>query len=261
MSLNLLLWIVSAIGEAVVIGLLAYRKTWKTLPWFFLFCVWALTSDIAEYVVSTHFRSAYLNTYFIARIIESVLEFGVLVELAWSVFRPYQKSLPRATVWVLGIVLGATGAAIWPFVRVAGLAHERAQWQYLGRVEQTDSILKVLLFLILAGCSQLLSIGWRDRELQVATGFGFYSLAALAVSMVHTHQTAGAQYLRLDQILVGCYVCSLAYWVFSFAQKEVERREFSPQMQGLLLAVAGAARSTRISMTEGTGKPANGGHR
>jgi len=41
----------------------------------------------------------------------------------------------------------------------------------------------------------------------------------------------------------------------SFAQKEAERREFSPQMQGLLLAVAGSARSTRIALTgSGPGK-------
>jgi hypothetical protein len=40
------------------------------------------------------------------------------------------------------------------------------------------------------------------------------------------------------------------YWVFCFAQKEPERREFSPQMQSMLLAVAGAARTTRLAMTD-----------
>jgi hypothetical protein len=79
------------------------------------------------------------------------------------------------------------------------------------------------------------------------------------VSLVHTHQTAGAQYRHLDQILVASYIISIVYWVFSFAQKQVERREFSPQMQGLLLAVAGAARSTRMSLSDHSGNPRNGG--
>jgi hypothetical protein len=40
------------------------------------------------------------------------------------------------------------------------------------------------------------------------------------------------------------------YWIVSFAQKEAERREFTPQMRNFLLAAAGGARATRIAMTE-----------
>jgi glucose uptake protein GlcU len=83
---------------------------------------------------------------------------------------------------------------------------------------------------------------------------GFYSLVALVVGSVQSHLHVAQQnhlqhYRQLDELLVASYVGSLAYWVFSFAQKEAERREFSPQMQGLLLAVAGAARSSRIALT------------
>jgi hypothetical protein len=42
----------------------------------------------------------------------------------------------------------------------------------------------------------------------------------------------------------------LLYWAFSFAQAETKRREFTPQMQSLLLAVAGNARTARMSLTE-----------
>jgi hypothetical protein len=45
-------------------------------------------------------------------------------------------------------------------------------------------------------------------------------------------------------------MCSLAYWGVCFATKEAERREFTPQMQSLLLAMAGTARSTRIALAE-----------
>ena len=45
----------------------------------------------------------------------------------------------------------------------------------MSQLQHTVSILRILFFLVLAGGSQLLSIGWRDRELQVATGLGFYS--------------------------------------------------------------------------------------
>jgi hypothetical protein len=122
----------------------------------------------------------------------------------------------------------------------------------LVHLQQTTSILRILLFLGMAGCSQLLSIGWRDRELQVATGLGVYSLVSVGVTMIQTHQSTGAhgsQYAHLNQFVVGSFLCSLLYWVFSFAQKEAERREFTPQMQNLLLAVAGVARAERTALT------------
>jgi hypothetical protein len=49
---------------------------------------------------------------------------------------------------------------------------------------------------------------------------------------------------------VASYICSLLYWVFSFAQKEAERREFTPQMRSFLLAAAGAARTTRVALND-----------
>jgi hypothetical protein len=120
------------------------------------------------------------------------------------------------------------------------------------RTEQSVSILRILIFLGIAGSSHFLSIGWRNRELQVATGFGFYSLVSMAVAMLHTHQAMGPQYRRLDQLLVASYLCSLLYWAFSFAQKEPERQEISPQMRSFLLALAGSARATRVALSGGT---------
>jgi hypothetical protein len=147
---------------------------------------------------------------------------------------------------VVALLVLATGAAIWPF---SGM-HEPPGWRNLGHVQQTTSILRILFFLGLAGCSQLLSIGWRDRELQVATGLGFYSLIGFAVALWRSHEGIRPQYVLTNRILTASYFCSLLYWVFSFAQKEAERREFTPQMQSFLLAVAGTARSTRMSLTD-----------
>jgi hypothetical protein len=183
-------------------------------------------------------------------VLDGALQFCVLVELTWSIFRPYRKTLPPATAFLLAVLIAIAGMAIWPFAEASAFARFPHQWQLMGRLLQTDSILRVLFFLALAGCSQLLSIGWKDRELQVATGLGFYSLASLTATMVHSHQAAGLQYRRVDEFVAATYLCSLVYWAFCFAQKEAQRREFSPQMQSALLAVAGAARSMRVAASD-----------
>ena len=249
-SLDNTLWFAGMAVEAAIIGLLLYRRAWRTFPVFCIFIVWGLVGDLGNYAIQRLFPSAFTTTYLVGLVLDSALQFCVLVELAWSILRPMRASLPRIALLVIAVLIVAVGAAVWPFSGIHGLGGLPPQWRTLVHVQQTASILRILFFLTLVACSQLLSIGWRDRELQVATGLGFYSLVSLAVEILHSHQAMGPQYALLNQVVVASYLISFAYWIFSFAQKEAKRREFTPQMQSLLLAVAGTARSTRVALMD-----------
>jgi hypothetical protein len=249
-SLESAVYLAGDLAEAALVVLLIYRRAWRSLPFFFLYVLQSVAGGVLYFFVLRDWPQQILHTYFYEHVLDGVLQFCVLVELAWSIFRPYRKTLPPATAFVLGTLIAIAGMAIWPFAAASAFARFPHQWQLMGRLLQTDSILRVLFFLALAGCSHLLSIGWKDRELQVATGLGFYSLISLAVTMVHSHQVAGPQYRTVDNFVQATYLCSLAYWIFCFAQKEAERREFSPQMQSMLVAVAGAARSMRVAVSD-----------
>jgi hypothetical protein len=254
-SLETAAFLAGNLAEAVVVALLIYRRAWRTLPFFCIYSVECLLGSILYYFVRGYCSPATnFNTYFYESILDFVLQFCVLVEVAWSVFRPYRQSLSRATVWVLGFLIFAAGAVIWPFSNSAASLHVTHQAQLMVHLQQTVSILRVVFFLILAACSQMLSIGLKDRELQVATGLGFYSLVSLSVTVWHSHQTTSQQYVALEGLVAATYVCSLLYWVYSFAQEEAKRREFSPQMQSMLLAVAGAARSSRIALGDSSSR-------
>jgi len=254
MSLDNTLWLAYILTEVAVIGLLIYRRVWQILPVFCIYFAWDLLSNGGGFLSQRFFPEGYNpTTYFIQTAIDSVLQFGVLVELTWSVLRPIRASLPRYTLIAVGLLILAIGGAIWPFSALPGLAETSAAGRLIGHFQQTASILRVLFFLVLAGCSQMLSIGFRDRELQVATGLGFYSLVSLGAAMLSSHQGTVAQYKHLNQLVVVSFLCSLVYWIFSFAHKQTERREFTPQMQNLLLAVAGAARSERSAITDASG--------
>jgi hypothetical protein len=251
MGLDIALWLAYIVVEAAVVGMLIYRRIWRILPFFCCYCAWDILSNVGAYVSQQYFPTSYFRVYFAETILDSALQFCVLVELAWSVLRPVRSSLPRSSLAVLSALILVAGAAIWPFAAIAGLSHVVSrQALLLLQLQHTVSILRILFFLVLAGGSQLLSIGWRDRELQVATGLGFYSLVTMAISIVQTHQSTGPQYIRLEQFVVISFLVSLVYWLVSFAQKTAERREFTPQMQGFLLTVAGAAHSSRVALTE-----------
>jgi hypothetical protein len=246
----------SIVGEALVCGLLLRRKTWRTLPCFCAYVFWTLASDLASSFILWKMSGLVYGRYYFAQIItDSLLQFTVLVELAWSVLRPVRSSLPRYSLAVLSVLIALSGAAIWPLAGMAIPQNFAGLNVILFQLQETFAILRVAGFLIMASFSQLLSIGWRDRELQIATGLGFYSIISLLVALFHSHQAQGPEYHWPDQALSLCYVGTSFYWVYSFATKEQERKEFSPQMQQFLLLMGGGARAGRIALSDLPSEP------
>lgn len=239
-----------ATAEAVLILLMLRVRLFRTFPAFEMWVCWSFLIDTYYlFAVSLGKFQPSLNMYEIQIAVDSILMFGVLVELAWSVLRPVRSSLPKYSwVAIAGLIL-ISGTVVW---FVAGLAvpeYLTAGGKVFFRLQQTSAILRVVVFLAMAGFSQLLSIGWRNRELQIATGFGFYSIVSLAVTVVHTHQlNTSPQYHWLDEATGASYIFALTYWIYSLATREAERREFTPQMQSFILAAAGSARAARIGM-------------
>jgi hypothetical protein len=252
MSLDNALWFAGVLTETLLIGLLIYRKAWRLLPIFSTYCVYDLLTNLASFPIS-HYKLdtyAYSTIYLAETVIDSLFGFCILVELGWSVLRPLRKSLPRWTIFAISGLILLAGAAVWPFSGVQMFLGQMPYLRVILHVQQTASILRVLVFVLLAAGSQLLSIGWKDRELQVATGLGLYSIVSLGAAMLRTHETSVSQYGYLNEFVIAGYLCSLLYWTFCFAQKEATRREFTPQMRNLLLAMAGVARSNRITLSD-----------
>jgi hypothetical protein len=249
-TLDNILWLSGDGATAIVVALLVVRGVFRTFPIFSSYLAWGLLGDAALFTGTHYFPANYKSIYVIVLIIDSLFQFGVLVELSWSVLRPLRASLPRWSLLAVATLIVLVGAVVWPLTTSSGLINSPLSSRMIFHAQETFAILRILFFLLLAGCSQLLSIGWRDRELQIATGLGFYSLVSLAVWMSHSGKTYGPQFHLLDQIVAVSYVCSLAYWGVCFATKEAARREFTPQMQSLLLAMAGTARTTRVALTD-----------
>ena len=252
MALDSALLIALPVGEAITVGCLLRRKTWRTLPLFVTYLTWGFLSDVALFFILNDAPELYKRYYTVETVVDSILMFSVLVELGWSVLRPVRSSLPRGTLLFLAILVGLVGLLIWPLATRMSPPHMDAPSLLLFHLEGTFAILRVVCFLVMAGFSQLLSIGWRDRELQVATGLGLFAIVSLLVMLLHAQQqqVTGDLYYWLDLVVSISYLCTLAYWVFSFATKEQERKEFSPQMRQLLVLMSGGARSGSIALTD-----------
>lgn len=253
MSIDLAIWLGGVALEATVVVVLLKKHVGRILPVFLVFTIWNLLSDLGSQWVQKQYgynSSTYLYFYVRETLLDALMLFAVLVELSWSVLRPYRSSLPRATIVAISVLVLLVGGAIWPFTGPGGLHNLPAEWILLIRILQTCAVLRILFFLGMAGLSQVLAIGWKNRELQVATGLGAYSLASLGALLLHTHHESQAVFHAIDNLVAVTYIGSLLYWAISFLQKEAPRQEFSPRMQNILFTVAGTARTQRASMDD-----------
>jgi hypothetical protein len=251
-SIDLAVWLAGVALEAAVTLVLLRTRIARLLPIFFVFSVWNVGTDLTSKMVQAHYGYAslqYFHFFMVEHWLDAVVQIAVLIELAWSVLRPYRKVLPRATIYAIAAVVLAVGAAVWPFTGIHGL-NIPPDWVPLIRLERMTSVLRILFFMGLAGMSQVLAMGWRNRELQVATGLAFYSLLSLGASILHTYHASAVVFHTIDNALIGGYACVLLYWTVSFLQQEAPRHEFSPKMQDLLLTVAGSARAGRLAVED-----------
>lgn len=242
---------VAVTTEIFLLALLVSRAIYRTLPVFFIYTCWAPLCDGGLFIASRYCSPAdYFHIYLVQLVIDSFLMFAVLVELAWSLLKPIRPMLPRFA-WVgIAAMVALAGVLLWPLAGWTHTGQLTSLGVYFFRLQHTVALLRVLIFLAMAGFSHALLIGWRNRELQIATGLGLYSLISLGIDVAHMHQAVGAQYHWLDYVDAYSYICVLFYWVFCFSTKEAVRQEFTPQMREFLLAAAGAARTTRIALMQ-----------
>ncbi|HEY1987235.1 MAG TPA: hypothetical protein VGG85_17600 [Terracidiphilus sp.] len=251
MSLDTILWLSGILAEATVILFCFRARLFSSTPVFGWYLIWSLFVDLLFYSMKNHaLPYFYFRAYEVEMTVDAFFQFAVLLELGWNILRPIRASLPRQSILIVALLIIVAGVVIWPIAAQTTPLWVKGPNRFFVQMQQTFAVLRITIFIGLAGFSQMLSIGWRNRELQIATGLGFYSMCSLAISVTHNHQNFGPGYTALDQLGVASYICSLGYWIVSFAQQEEERQEFTPQMSNFLLAVTGAARSARISVSD-----------
>lgn len=229
---------IGIVVEAAVLAVMVRSRIHKSLPVFFLYIIWGVSGDSAILFQRAVMHSQNLVPFEIETYIDSFFQYLVLIELAWSILRPIHRLLPKGFLIGISLIIAAAAMLAWPLSEIKATAGVSHPFLFALHAQRTFAILRILFFLVLACCSQFLRIGWRDRELQVATGLGFYSLVSLAGTMVHSHQLFGRQYFYVELAIASSYVLSLVYWVYSFAQQEATRRDMTPEMQDLLLGMA-----------------------
>jgi hypothetical protein len=228
----------------------------RLYPIFFIY----LLLNIAEDPLSLTFNSysaGYRHFYFVVTILDYILQLLIVFEIGKNVLRPSKRSLPFpiAPVAVVGVLLCALVAA--SFSRQVQAVGTGDLIQLSLRVSLGLAVLKLLLFAALAGFAQMLGIGWKSHVLQLATGLAFYAGVSLLIQISSSHvSVADARYMhhidRLMEIQTVAYIGTLVFWTWAFSRNEAPRKDFTPQMQEVLVTIAQSAKRTRLAVTRST---------
>jgi hypothetical protein len=235
-----------------------FRKRLARLyPIFVLYLLLNLAEDPISWLLMVG-GDAYRRYYFVVTILDYILQLLIVFEIGRNVFRPSKRSLPFPIVPVatVGILLCAIIAA--SFAPQVQAADAERLVQVSLQVTLGLAILKLLLFAALAAFAQVLGIGWKSHVLQLATGLAFYAGVSLLIQISSSHVSITeekgyiAHLSRLMQIQSIAYNLTLAFWIWAFSRNEAPRKDFTPQMQEVLVTIAQSAKRTRLAVTRST---------
>jgi hypothetical protein len=230
------------LAEIILLVVLVVRRQYKIFPVFCLYIAFGVLDNLGigavMVVFSTHAAQA---VAFAILPLEYLIDLAVLLEIAWNVLRPVHASLPRGSIrlFLAAVALSLVGGVLLAYH--FGNTGNNVQ-DIKVPLDLTVGLLRMLIFVATAAFAQLLGIGWRNKVLQLATGLSFYSAVDLVVSLVGRY--AGDSH-GLESVRVVAAALELGFFVWVFTTKEVERREFSPQMEQFLVTLAGRAKHAR----------------
>jgi len=248
MSLQALFGTFSVLGMVAETGLLIAlitRRQYRIFPVFTLYVAFDLVSDIAIGASIVLFPRHIAHSLMFGLLpLQYLLELGILLEIAWNVLRPVHASLPRGSLRIFAAVvaLAVLGGVVlaWHFDNTGNRIQDIKV-----PLDLTVGLLRMLIFVATVAFAQLLGIGWKNKVLQLATALSFYSAVSLILSLVERYS---GRTQELDGLVTVAFVFEFAFLVWAFTTKDVQRREFSPQMEQFLVTLAGRAKLARTAL-------------
>ena len=220
-----LLLYIGIVCEAILAGILWRRKYVRRMPFFSGYMVSAVVIDLSAAFFIHESSTMYFEYFRIEYVTDAVIQFLVLLELARGVLRPLPNLVGRGAVLLMVAITAAEGALLWHFSVQWVHRPWPADWLFLVRVQLVASLLRILFLLLLGWLIQLLNrhlipIGWGERELQVATGVGFWALVSLGVALALRYPVSVPVYRAIDCMSGVSFFAVVVYWIFSFLRPE-----------------------------------------
>ena len=221
-SIDLTLWLFAVLLEGAVLGVIIWRRIYRSLPVFSCFLVWCLLSD-AGMAAMDRLPNVYLTATLVNITVDALFQIAILIELGRAVVRHNRVDPPSRVVLFLLTCLAALIAMMLNRWKIP------TEWPLLNLIYmvllQFLATIRLVFLLTLVWWSSLLKLRWHQRDLRILTGLGLYILVTFVVVVLHAHNMDGMNYHWLDQLLVASYLWALCLWMLATTTKVAEQTQ------------------------------------
>jgi hypothetical protein len=237
------LWAAGFVCHCALFAILLLRKLYKPFPVFSAFVGFsALRTVILFGLYHVSLRTLYLDTYWCLVAVDTLLQFGLIWEVASKVFRrrgSWVRDIRRQLIcWTIASVAVATYLAF--------LNKQSGHGLFQNAVLLAGFFPAVLiseLFVVMLAVSSDAGLDWRDHVASIAIGlaaFNFPAVVLETISSLHGFDANGYLDVRLQTARKLLYLACVVFWGYALWRREPASRTMSSRMEGQVLALRDA---------------------
>ncbi len=215
-NLDILYWATGFIGHVILLFVLIVRGRTRSFPMFTSLIVLNVARTSILFCI-THFGShkVYFYTYWLLAIIDVILQFAVIYEIASSIFRPLGG-------WAIDI---RKNILLWAVASLAiasfltWIPHPESRfWLQVVFLKGSffSAVLECECFAGMIALSWVAGLNWVSHTVKIAQGLVPFAMATLALETANTYfglNNTGELYIALARIRMTVYIICLKYWI------------------------------------------------
>jgi hypothetical protein len=248
-GIDFFFWAVSFSENVVLLFVLWYRRLAKSFPFFTALAMLSVIRTIVLYCVLNHgtrnsyfysygTRNSYFYTYWSLAMLDTMLQLGIVYEIASRVFRPvgvWAPDVRGSFTWMLGLSVTIALGLSW----LASPPAPTWRQSFVTRGNLFAAALISELFILMMALSISARLPWRTHAAKIAQGLGAYSLVIMLIETGHSYFGVGEvrNFRFLSHIRIAAYMSCVAYWAVMLWRAEQPSREMTEEMRERLFTL------------------------
>jgi hypothetical protein len=238
-GIDFFFWAVSFSENVVLLFVLWYRRLAGSFPFFTALAVLSVIRTLVLYCVLKHgTTSCYFYTYWSLAMLDTMLQLGIIYEIASRVFRPvgvWAPDVRGSFSWMLGLSVTVALGLSW----LASPPAPTWRQSFVTRGNLFAAALISELFILMMALSISARLPWRTHAAKIAQGLGAYSLVIMLIETGHSYFGVGEvrNFRFLSHIRIAAYMSCVAYWALMLWRAEQPSREMTQEMRERLFTL------------------------
>ena len=233
-GIDFFFWAVGFLENLGLLFVLWYRRLAKSFPFFTALALLSVIRTIVLYFVLNYgTKQSYFDTYWSLAILDTMLQLGIVYEIASRVFRPvgvWARDVRGSFIWMVGLSVTVALGLSW-------LASPPARtWMHSFVTKGTLFAAAWMseLFVLMMALSISARLPWRTHVAKIAQGLGAYSLVSMLIETGHSYFGVGGEvrtFIFLSRIRIAAYLTCVAYWAIMLWRDEQPGRAMTQEMR------------------------------